>query len=620
MKNMKVAKKLIVSFLIVALLAGVVGGVGIFGMSQIDNASHRMYYSYTEALPEIAKALEYSQRLRVQLRNVILFSGDLNALSGIEQDVRATEASFESFMTTYNREFVDDEQSQRLFNDAMRAYENEFKPGMGQILAGAKADAEQADLKVILNSLTASSNLIVENLTECMDIKLSRASSVNYANTQLFRTLLIVSIAVIAVAIGIALFLAFYISGLISKPLTVLTTFMQKAGTTGDIFMSDADRAVFSKNAQIKDEIGQTIGATSSFIAHVTEVSGSLQTIAGGDLTVEVKLLSDSDTMGLSLKSMVSNLNNMFSEINSATSQVSAGSKQIADGATALAAGSTEQASSVEELAASLTEVSTSTNENADMAKEASGLSGEIKGSAEKGSVQMDQMMQAVTEINDASSSISKVIKVIDDIAFQTNILALNAAVEAARAGQHGKGFAVVAEEVRNLAGKSAEAAKDTSALIENSIEKANFGMSIATETSASLQEIVSGINRNAEIITKIEQSSEDQARAIKQINVGIDQVAQVVQQNSATAEESAAASEEMSGQAHMLEGLIAQFKLKDSGAAGAYAKAAAASKPMPMHDYVPEEPAYTPPAPAPARPAPSVHTNSDSFGYSDKY
>jgi methyl-accepting chemotaxis protein len=159
-----------------------------------------------------------------------------------------------------------------------------------------------------------------------MDIKLSRASSVNYANTQLFRTLLIVSIAVIAVAIGIALFLAFYISGLISKPLTVLTTFMQKAGTTGDIFMSDADRAVFVKNAQIRDEIGQTIGATSAFISHVTEVSGSLQTIAGGDLTVEVKLLSDSDTMGLSLKSMVSNLNNMFSEINSATSQVSAGS------------------------------------------------------------------------------------------------------------------------------------------------------------------------------------------------------------------------------------------------------------------------------------------------------
>jgi methyl-accepting chemotaxis protein len=338
---------------------------------------------------------------------------------------------------------------------------------------------------------------------------------------------------------------------------------MQKAGSTGDLTLRPEDIEMIGKYAQVRDEIGKTIGATAMFLEHVTETSEALEIIAGGDLTPETKLLSDSDTMGLSLKTMLGNLNNMFGEIITSTDQVSAGAKQIADGATALAAGSTEQASSVEELAASLNEISVSTNENAGMAKEASELSSEIKVNADKGSVQMDQMMQAVTEINDASGSISKVIKVIDDIAFQTNILALNAAVEAARAGQHGKGFAVVAEEVRNLAAKSAEAAKDTSALIENSIEKANFGMSIASETSSSLHEIVEGINRNAEIIIKIEQSSEDQSGAIKQINVGIDQVAQVVQQNSATAEESAAASEELNGQAEILKQLTHQFKLK---------------------------------------------------------
>ena len=617
MKNMKVAKKLIVSFLIVAILAGIVGGVGIFGMSQIDDASHRMYYNYTEALPEVAKALEYSQRLRVQLRHIILYSGDLDELRDLEQDLKATEASFEGYMNSY-KTYATDDRSLNLFNEALRAYENEFKPGGDRILAGAKAGAEQPDLKEILYGLSAPSNTIVRNLTDCMEIKVDRAKVVNYENTELFTMLMMVSIGVIVFAVAVALFLAFYISGLISKPLTLLTNFMKKAGTVGDISMSEADKASFAKSGLIKDEIGQTIGATSAFVDHVTVVSHALETIAGGDLTVEVKLLSDSDTMGLSLKSMVSNLNNMFSEINSATSQVSAGSKQIADGATALAAGSTEQASSVEELAAALNEVSASTNENADMAKEASGLSGEIKGSAEKGSVQMDQMMQAVTEINDASGSISKVIKVIDDIAFQTNILALNAAVEAARAGQHGKGFAVVAEEVRNLAAKSAEAAKDTSALIENSIEKANFGMSIASETSSSLHEIVEGINRNAEIITKIEHSSEDQARAIKQINVGIDQVAQVVQQNSATAEESAAASEEMSGQAHMLEGLIAQFKLKDSRSGGSYARPAAPAA-MSAPEYDDFEDDYSEPAPA-ARPSPSVKTNSNSFGHNDKY
>ena len=604
MKNMKVAKKLISGFLIVALLAGLVGAVGIMGMSQINKASHYMYNENTAPLPDIAKSIEFMQRLRIELRNVIIATGDLDRLRTVEADVKDREEKFESYMANY-KEHIYDPTVLQLFNEADRTYTNEFKPVLNEIIAGARAGADEAVLVGIMDRTGSAANLIVDNLTECMNIKVSSAADFDKANTVLYNKLLIATVLALLTAVVVSFILAFYISGLISKPLAILTGFMKKAGTTGDILLRPEDVEIISKYAVLRDEIGETIGSTASFVGHVTEVSKALETIAGGDLSVDVKMLSDSDTMGVSLKAMVSNLNNMFSEINSSTSQVSAGSKQIADGAQALAAGSTEQASSVEELAASLNEVSTSTNENADMAKEASGLSNEIKGSAEKGSVQMDQMMQAVTEINDASSSISKVIKVIDDIAFQTNILALNAAVEAARAGQHGKGFAVVAEEVRSLAAKSAEAAKDTSSLIENSIEKANFGMSIATETSSSLHEIVEGINRNAQIISKIEECSEDQARAIKQINVGIDQVAQVVQQNSATAEESAAASEEMSGQAAMLEQLISQFKLKGNDR-GFVSQASSRPKPQ---QHVPKEPAYS---------VPEVYP--DNFGSNDKY
>jgi methyl-accepting chemotaxis protein len=184
--------------------------------------------------------------------------------------------------------------------------------------------------------------------------------------------------------------------------------------------------------------------------------------------------------------------------------------------------------------------------------------------SAEKGTRQMTEMTTAVGEINQASQNIGKVIKAIDDIAFQTNILALNAAVEAARAGQHGKGFAVVADEVRSLAAKSAEAAKDTGSLIQNSIEKAELGARIAADTAASLADIVSGINESNQIVSRIATSSEEQNVGIRQITDGIDGVAQVVTQNSATAEQSAAASEELSGQSAMLDQLISQFKVKE--------------------------------------------------------
>jgi methyl-accepting chemotaxis protein len=217
----------------------------------------------------------------------------------------------------------------------------------------------------------------------------------------------------------------------------------------------------------------------------------------------------------------------------------------------------------IEELSSSISEISERTKNNADMAGRAARLADTIKRNAEKGTLQMDEMLVAVKAIHEASQAISKVMKTIDDIAFQTNILALNAAVEAARAGQHGKGFAVVAEEVRNLAAKSATAARETEDLIENSIEKAELGVRIAGNTSESLTEIVSGVKESSRLVSDIAKESEAQSAGISKINSGIGQVTVVVQQNSATAEEGAAASEEMSGQSAILHELITQFKIK---------------------------------------------------------
>ena len=383
--------------------------------------------------------------------------------------------------------------------------------------------------------------------------------------TQPMVTLVIITIPIVIGILLIAAFIIFRIIKVsISMPLISLSAFMNKAGSTGDIVLSDADKDVIGKFAVSEDELGQAIRGSASFVQHVTSIASQLECISTGDLTVDVEVLSDADTLGSSLRRMRDSLNNMFTEINTSASQVSTGSKQVADGAQALAQGATEQAASIQELSSSIAEIAERTKANVATADKTSKLSGTIKDNAEKGSRQMDEMITAVKEINDASNSISKIIKTIDDIAFQTNILALNAAVEAARAGQHGKGFAVVAEEVRNLASKSAEAAKDTGHMIQNSMEKAELGSRIAGETAASLNEIVSGINESTQLIVEITKMSEEQSLGISHINTGIDQVAQVVQQNSATAQESAAASQEMSGQSDMLQQLIAQFRLKD--------------------------------------------------------
>jgi len=408
--------------------------------------------------------------------------------------------------------------------------------------------------------------------------------------TQPIRTVLFIVIPITVVILALAAVLIYlFATKMISKPLTVLSAFMKKAGSTGDITLRPEDIENIGKLAQQQDEIGQTIESCAEFVGHVTEIAGKLETIASGDLTFDVDLLSDADTMGVSLKQMVDNLNSMFSEIQASTNQVSTGSKQVADGAQALAQGSTEQAASIEQLSSSIAEIAERTKTNATTADKTAKLSSGIKEIAEKGSGQMDEMIKAVRDINEASKNISKIIKTIDDIAFQTNILALNAAVEAARAGQHGKGFAVVAEEVRNLASKSAEAAKDTGDMIQNSMDKAQLGSRIASETAASLTEIVTGINETNHLIAEIAGASEQQSVGIAHINVGIDQVAQVVQQNSATAEESAAASEEMSGQSDMLQQLIARFRLKESGAM--YRSLPSAQK---RHN-MPESTGYTP-------------------------
>ena len=339
---------------------------------------------------------------------------------------------------------------------------------------------------------------------------------------------------------------------------------LANAAVNGDLNVRGNAASFEGGYKEIIEGMNQTMDAVAK---PLHEASTVLSEMEKGNLTITMNgdYKGEYAKMKEAINVTSQTFNNILNDINTAAQQVASGSRQVSDSAQALSQGSTEQASSVEELTASLEEISVQTKQNATNANQANELAVTAKDNAVRGNEQMHEMLKAMEEINESSSNISKIIKVIDDIAFQTNILALNAAVEAARAGQHGKGFAVVAEEVRNLAARSANAAKETTGLIEGSIKKAEGGTKIANETANALNKIVDGITKAAELVGGIASASNEQAAAIAQVNQGIMQVSQVTQTNSATSEESAAASEELSSQAEVLNEMVGKFKLKKS-------------------------------------------------------
>jgi methyl-accepting chemotaxis protein len=284
--------------------------------------------------------------------------------------------------------------------------------------------------------------------------------------------------------------------------------------------------------------------------------------IADGDLTVGYKPRSDADSVGNSLNKLLDRNNDALAGISAATTQVSSASAQLADDSQGLAQGASEQDSAVRDISQSIGEISGKTDQNAVMAQEANVLSAQSQDMMGESVRNMDELVDAMKDISAASENVSKVIKVIEDITFQTNILALNAAVEAARAGVHGKGFAVVAEEVRNLAGKSAEAAGHTTSIIEGNMTKVGLGVQIVEKASRSLTELSKNARQIDEILSSIVASSKEQSDLIKNIEQSVQQVSEVVRTNTATASESAARSEEMSGQAAILSNLVGRFNL----------------------------------------------------------
>ena len=471
-------------------------------------------------------------------------------------------------------------------------------------------------------SMLADARTIMENIN---------AQTEAHADAIYSKTITMVDTTTMILGIICPIVLAFTIAAAVYLTKVLTTPILQLETVAKALAQGKLKGASEMVTYESKDELGE-LAASMRFSmetmdGYVAEISDILQRLADGDLTISfdeiTDYLGDFASIKESMKTILRSFNSTITDIYNGSLQVDVGSEQVSSGAQALSQGATEQASAVEELSATIAEVSDQVSANAENAVKASAMSDDAAAGVIKSNDHMRQLMDAMKEIDRTTSQIEKIIKTIEDIAFQTNILALNAAVEAARAGAAGKGFAVVADEVRSLAAKSAEAAQNTNNLIGGTVNAVKNGMYVAGETESALRMVVEKAGDVTVKISEIARVSEDQAAKITQISDGIEQIAAVVHNNSATAEQSAAASEELAGQAALMKELIGKFRLFDGDSSGSSASRVSSVTPV---AFAPAEPVgfeeVTEPAcEVEAEPAPAIRFESAPVvRSSDKY
>lgn len=576
--DLRIKVKLIIVFSAILVIFLGVAFTQLYTAQQCMTRFTVAYNEYASPAQDVAKAYAYLNKASAQIEEVDLLTDPADIMNAAKHAQESLEQA--KALAGEVGAAIKDEDIVNLFNAAKKdfdAYVTVVDAIITPILAGNEADV---DVEVLDAAMAATEESMLKLDNALLTGSDTEQDDIIADQNKTMTSLLIVIVVMVIFGVSMAIIII----------RSIRIPLQEMEGIANKLAMGDIDVVVKKHN---EDEIGRVADSMTAMIANIKKQTEAAQQMAAGNLTYEMIPASDKDVLGYALKKIFDDNNHALINMKEAASQVSSGSEQVAAASQALAQGSTEQASSIEEITASINEIAVMTRTNAEDAGKANRIVIEAKEGALSGSERMRDMMEAMNDINTASENISKIIKVIDDIAFQTNILALNAAVEAARAGQHGKGFAVVAEEVRNLAGKSAQAASETAELIEDSIRKVGKGSKIAEETAVALEKIVEAIDHIVNLTEASAKASNAQATATTQVDQALMQVSTVVQTNSSTSEQCAAASQELSAQAIRLLEMIGYYKLKgdDNNTPSGYYSAAPARRVEAAASYIEEKP-----------------------------